>query len=83
VFKLHKQLLGTHVSDDEGSVAYTKSFSEALDIVKSGEYEAAFLLPNLRAMDILSVVSAGEKMPHKSTYVYPKILSGLVFHRLG
>lgn len=83
VFKLHKQLLGTHVSDDEGSVAYTKSFSEALDMVKSGEYEAAFLLPNLRAMDILSVVSAGEKMPHKSTYFYPKILSGLVFHRLG
>ncbi|MFN7016918.1 MAG: DUF1015 domain-containing protein [Fimbriimonadales bacterium] len=62
----------------EPSKTYTRSAGEALDAVYSGKAPAAFLLnpPPLRALQ--QIASAGAKMPHKSTYFYPKVLSGLV-----
>ncbi len=82
VIRLHRHLLGPVISDEEGRLAYTKSKEEAIAMVKRGDYEAAFLLPPLSAIDVFAIASAGEKMPHKSTYFYPKIPSGLVFHLL-
>ena len=62
----------------EPSKTYTRSAEEALDAVRSGKAQAAFLLnpPPLRALQ--QIASAGAKMPHKSTYFYPKVLSGLI-----
>jgi uncharacterized protein (DUF1015 family) len=50
--------------------------------VKSGEFEVGFILPELQANDIFEVVLDGERMPQKTTYFYPKILSGLTFYPL-
>ncbi len=62
----------------EPSKSYTRSAEEAINAVRSGRAQAAFLLnpPPLRALQ--QIASAGAKMPHKSTYFYPKVLSGLI-----
>ncbi|OYT72452.1 MAG: hypothetical protein CFK49_04935 [Armatimonadetes bacterium JP3_11] len=66
--------LGYH----EPSKTYTRSAEEAIEAVRTGKAQAAFLLnpPPLSALQ--QIASAGGKMPHKSTYFYPKVLSGLI-----
>ena len=44
--------------------------------------DAAFLLREPRVEDVFAVARRGERMPQKSTYFFPKPLSGLVFHPL-
>jgi uncharacterized protein (DUF1015 family) len=48
--------------------------------VDSGEADAAFLLREPRLEDVFAVARRGELMPSKSTYFFPKPLSGLLFH---
>ena len=83
VMALHKLVFGEIINEDEAGIFYTKSLEEARNLVGGGEYKLAFTLSPLRATDIFDVVLADEKMPHKTTYFYPKLLSGLVFHLLG
>ncbi len=64
------------------SLAYTRSAEEAVASVRSGESRCAFLLNPTRVSQIRGVAAAGEKMPQKSTYFYPKPLAGLVFNKL-
>ncbi|HSE83301.1 MAG TPA: DUF1015 domain-containing protein, partial [Thermodesulfobacteriota bacterium] len=82
VMTLHKLVFGEIINEEESGVFYTKSLEEARSLVGGGEYKLAFILSPLRATDIFDVVLADEKMPHKTTYFYPKLLSGLVFHLL-
>ena len=63
-----------------GRIAYTKDADEALAMVDRGEGVAAFLLDPTRVEDVLSVAAAGEVMPQKSTYFYPKQVTGLVLN---
>ena len=66
----------------ETKARYSKFPEEVFEKVRGGEFHAGFLLPKLRSEDIFEVVLEGNKMPHKTTYFYPKILSGLVFNPL-
>jgi uncharacterized protein (DUF1015 family) len=61
-------------------VTYTPSADEAIAAVDSGDAEAAFLLRPASLEQVWAVAEAGEVMPQKSTYFYPKLLSGLLFH---
>jgi uncharacterized protein (DUF1015 family) len=63
-------------------VTYTPRRDEAVATVDRGEAEAAFLLRPTRIEDVWSVARRGETMPQKSTYFYPKLTSGLLFHPL-
>ncbi len=63
-----------------GRIAYTKDASEALALVDRGEGVAAFLLDPTPVDDVLRVAAAGEAMPQKSTYFYPKQVTGLVLN---
>lgn len=83
VILLHSLVFGEIINEEEAEIFYTKSLEEVFSLVKSGEYKIGFILPPLRAVDVFEIVLAGEKMPHKTTYFYPKLLSGLVFHLLG
>lgn len=82
VMLLHKLVFGEILSEEEAQILYTKSTEEVVSLVNSGEYKLGFILPPLFASDIFEVSVANEKMPHKTTYFYPKLLSGLVFHLL-
>ena len=61
-------------------VTYTPERAEAVATVDRGDAEAAFLLRPTRIEDVWAVARRGETMPQKSTYFYPKLTSGLLFH---
>ena len=63
-----------------GRLAYSKSVSEALDWVDAATdgADAAFLLDPTPAVEIAAVAAEGDVMPQKSTYFYPKALTGLI-----
>lgn len=82
VITLHSQVFRALVEEDKAGVRYSKFPEEVFENVHNGEFEAGFLLPKLKSEDIFKVVLDGTKMPHKTTYFYPKILSGLIFNPL-
>ncbi len=63
-----------------GAITYTKSASEAIDAVDRGDASAAFLLEPTPIASIVAVARDGDVMPQKSTYFYPKALTGLVIN---
>jgi uncharacterized protein (DUF1015 family) len=63
-------------------VTYTPRREEAVATVDRGDAEAAFLLRPTRIEDVWDVARRGETMPQKSTYFFPKLTSGLLFHPL-
>ncbi len=65
-----------------GRVGFTKSAAEAIDIVDAGldGADAAFLLEPTPVASIMAVARQGDVMPQKSTYFYPKALTGLVIN---
>ena len=63
----------------DGRLLYTHADEAAISAVEKGA-QAAFLMNAPRIDDVQAVCSAGQTMPQKSTYFYPKLLTGLVFH---
>ena len=63
-------------------VVYFKDPGEAAAAVHSGEGQIAFFLNPTRTHQVRDVSLAGETMPSKSTFFYPKLLSGLVINPL-
>jgi uncharacterized protein (DUF1015 family) len=61
---------------------YARDTAEALAMVASGEYEAAFVMRPTPVQQVREVAAAGENMPPKSTYFFPKLLTGLLFNPL-
>ncbi len=86
---LHSLILEKLLGIDKENMAkqtnliYTRSTEEALRSVRSGESQCAFLLNPTRVTQIRDVAAAGEKMPQKSTYFYPKLITGLVLNKIG
>jgi len=64
------------------SIRYTQDEDSALQALEKEDYQAVFILTPPKAEEILAIVSSGEKMPQKSTYFYPKLLSGLVTNKI-
>ena len=61
---------------------YTAERGDAVAAVDRGEAEAAFLLRPTRIEDVFTRARAGQVMPQKTTYFYPKLTSGLLFQPL-
>ncbi len=66
----------------EEDIHYTRDAQEAIKLVNAGKYRVSFFLRPATVAQVKSVAKAGGRMPHKSTYFYPKLLSGLVINRL-
>ncbi len=85
---LHQYLLPhvfkMEVAEDHDSVKvqYVKETQEALKSVSQGAAHLAFILNPTKISQVEAVSEIGERMPHKSTFFYPKLLSGLVFNPL-
>jgi uncharacterized protein (DUF1015 family) len=60
-------------------ISYTADWDEAVRAVDAGEAEVAVLMRPTRIEDVFAVGQRGETMPQKSTYFYPKLVSGLLF----
>ncbi len=65
---------------DQHALIYTKDDQEALDLVVNGKVTASLLLNPTKVSEVRAVAAAGERMPHKSTYFFPKPLTGLVMN---
>jgi uncharacterized protein (DUF1015 family) len=61
-------------------LAYTPDAAEARRRVDEGEADVAFLLRATRIEDVFARARRGDVMPQKTTYFYPKLVSGLLFH---
>lgn len=66
----------------QGRLAYTHDSREAVAAVDGGEADVCFLLRPTPVDEVLAVAAAGDYMPPKSTYFYPKAATGLVFDPL-
>jgi uncharacterized protein (DUF1015 family) len=75
---------GPRVVDALGAegVSYTADAAAAVAAVDRGEAEAAFLLEPVTVEQVARFAHAGETMPQKSTFFYPKLTSGLVLYRI-
>ncbi len=76
---LHK-ILGFDL-ENKANVKFSPSAEELTGEVDSDSAQIAFFLNPVRIEQIMSVALKGEKMPPKSTYFYPKVLSGLVINK--
>jgi len=65
-----------------GNIEYTIDARAALAAVERGEADGAFLMNSPSVHDVERVCGAGATMPEKSTYFYPKLLTGLVMNQL-
>jgi len=65
-----------------GNIEYTIDANAALDAVSEGRADGAFLMNPPGIGDVERVSDAGATMPEKSTYFYPKLLTGLVLNPL-
>jgi uncharacterized protein (DUF1015 family) len=64
-------------------LGYATGTAEAVRLLDEGQYQCAFLLRPTPVDQVREVAAAGETMPPKSTYFFPKVLTGLVFNPLS
>jgi uncharacterized protein (DUF1015 family) len=71
-----------HALDDENRILYTSRTPKAFDAIHGGKCDVALILNPTRLSDVEETSKAGLIMPRKSTYFFPKVLSGLVMNNL-
>jgi uncharacterized protein (DUF1015 family) len=64
-------------------LGYSRTDDEALDMVRSGEYDAAFFLRASPVSQVRDVAATGVNMPPKSTFFFPKVPTGLIYNSLA
>ena len=79
------KILGINFADLtlKNYVKYVKEESEAVSLVRSGEYQLAFFLKPTLIEQVREIATARKVMPPKSTYFYPKIITGIVINSLN
>ncbi len=76
-----RKILGLDLEDKE-KLIFSANAEEFIARANDGNSYVVLLLNPVKIQQIISVALAGEKMPAKSTYFYPKVLSGLVINKL-
>jgi len=81
---IFRTLLGVSESllADENNIHFRHDLMDAFAGVQSSDYEVGFFINPTRIEQVQDVATAGLIMPHKSTYFYPKVGSGLVINLL-
>jgi len=77
-----KRLLGytSEMLDRKVNIEYVKGIGPTKDAMATGEYQACFFVKPPTVGQVMAVAQTGEKLPHKSTYFYPKIWSGALLY---
>jgi uncharacterized protein (DUF1015 family) len=88
VVQLHKCLLegvlgiSEEAVRNQQNVTYIRDATEAINMVRQGKANVAFLMNPARMQQVRDIAFAGEVLPQKSTDFYPKLLSGLTVYAL-
>jgi uncharacterized protein (DUF1015 family) len=69
---------GTSALSESGRLRYARTLTEVEATVNEGQADVAFLVRHTPVTQVMAVADAGDLMPEKSTYFYPKPVSGLV-----
>ena len=77
IFGIDKENMANQIN-----LTYTREADEAISAVDGKKANCCFLLNPTRVSEIRDVALAGEKMPQKSTYFYPKLTTGLVMNKI-
>ncbi len=86
---LHKAILEKYLGigekelQEKSNLDYIRYKEKALDKLEKENYQACFILNPTPVKQVKSVADRGEKMPQKSTDFYPKLLTGLIMHKLN
>ena len=64
-------------------LGYSKSVEDSLGLLEDGTYDVAFILRPIPVEQVKAICESDENMPPKSTYFFPKVLTGLVFNPVG
>ena len=64
------------------NIRYSQDEESVLQALEKENFQAAFILNPPKKDDMLAITDNGEKMPQKSTYFYPKLISGLVVNKI-
>ncbi|WP_276619955.1 DUF1015 domain-containing protein [Syntrophomonas wolfei] len=78
------QLLGINDQKrrSQENLAYTRSEEWLMEQIDNRNYQLGFLLNPTRVEEIIAVAQARDKMPQKSTYFYPKLITGLIINKM-
>ncbi len=79
VIILHEMIFKKILTNPE--IGYEMDIAKALEQVRQGEFAAAFFLNSTRVEDVERSAYSSMRMPPKSTYFYPKLLTGLVLNK--
>jgi len=75
------KILAFDKDKEEDALVYSHNRKEVVERVKKQQYQLAFILNPVKPEIIRGIADAGDRMPRKSTYFYPKSPSGLVFNK--
>ncbi|HEX3242184.1 MAG TPA: DUF1015 domain-containing protein [Solirubrobacterales bacterium] len=64
-------------------IGYAKSVEDSLSLIEDGTYDVAFILRPIPVDQVRAICESDENMPPKSTYFFPKVMTGLVFNPVG
>ena len=74
--------IGAQQMSAQSNLSYKRDPAEALKLVDEGEYQIAFLMNPTKVDEVKEVAAAGDKMPQKSTYFFPKLLTGILMRKM-
>ena len=79
---LLKSFIFDKVGIDSKDIVYTKDINEVIFMVDTGAAEAGFIMNPVKISQLKAIALNGERMPPKTTYFYPKVLSGLTIYKM-
>jgi uncharacterized protein (DUF1015 family) len=78
---VHGDVLKHLVKVQDDKISFLNSADEAVRLVNCNQYDFAVFVPATSMEEVKDIAENGFYMPPKSTYFYPKALTGLVFHK--
>lgn len=77
-----KYFIFDKVGIESSDIIYTKDLKEAMEMVDYNQAEASFVMNPVKISQLKNIALNGERMPPKTTYFYPKVLSGLTVYKM-
>jgi uncharacterized protein (DUF1015 family) len=76
---IHSSIINGLLKIKDEEISFTQDHYESIDFIRKGSLNLAFFLPPTSVEEVRDIADNGLYMPAKSTFFYPKILTGLVF----
>jgi uncharacterized protein (DUF1015 family) len=68
--------------DNKTKIEYIKDIEYGFELIANNELQGIFLMNPTKINQVKNIALSGKKMPQKSTYFYPKLLTGLVIYKI-